>query len=229
VDDGGRRRAGREGRPLSTSACIGPPGTCRMPSRRSLIRWSCRSSSSCARTATRWSGGGSPHGRARGRPGPARRPGDAAAGAAGRRASSPSGSRGADRYARRGGPAARSARALRSHGLHGRATHRRDRFAHGARRATFRRPAPGRRTRFGLVAAGLLLGISGAWALTRLLSSALYEVSPSDPATFGGVAVVLAASALVACWLPARRATRIDPMPRFAASETVIAARTHAT
>jgi putative ABC transport system permease protein len=65
---------------------------------------------------------------------------------------------------------------------------------------------------FGLVAAGLLLGISGAWAMTRLLSSALYEVSPSDPATFGAVAVVLAASALVACWLPARRATRIDPM-----------------
>ena len=65
---------------------------------------------------------------------------------------------------------------------------------------------------FGFVAAGLLLGIAGAWILSRLLSSALYEVSPSDPATFGAVAAVLAASALVACWLPARRATRIDPM-----------------
>ena len=64
----------------------------------------------------------------------------------------------------------------------------------------------------GLVAAGLLLGIAGAWMLSKLLSSALYDVSPSDPATFGAVAAVLAASALVACWLPARRATRIDPM-----------------
>ncbi|MFL5312991.1 MAG: ABC transporter permease [Myxococcales bacterium] len=64
----------------------------------------------------------------------------------------------------------------------------------------------------GLVATGLLLGIAGAWTLTRLLASALYEVSPSDPATFAAVAAVLAASALLACWLPARRATRIDPM-----------------
>jgi len=64
----------------------------------------------------------------------------------------------------------------------------------------------------GLVMAAALLGIAGAWTLTRLLSSALYEVSPSDPATFAAVALVLAASALLACWLPARRAARIDPM-----------------
>jgi putative ABC transport system permease protein len=84
------------------------------------------------------------------------------------------------------------------------------RMALGARPADVLRLVVGQG--FGLVAAGLLLGIAGAWTLTRLLSSALYEVSPSDPATFAAVALVLAASALLACWLPARRAARIDPM-----------------
>ena len=63
-----------------------------------------------------------------------------------------------------------------------------------------------------LVAAGLAIGIAAALALARLLASVLYEVSPSDPATFVAVAVVLASAALLACWLPARRATRIAPM-----------------
>ena len=64
----------------------------------------------------------------------------------------------------------------------------------------------------GLVVMGLALGIAGALALTRLLASSLYEVSPTDPTTFAAVPAVLVAAALLACWLPARRATRIDPM-----------------
>jgi putative ABC transport system permease protein len=63
-----------------------------------------------------------------------------------------------------------------------------------------------------LVGLGLGLGVAGAWALTRLLSSALHEVGPDDPATFALVTVFLAAVALVACWLPARRATRLSPV-----------------
>jgi len=63
-----------------------------------------------------------------------------------------------------------------------------------------------------LIAVGLALGIAGAFALTRLLASTLYEVRATDPATFGAVALGLALVGLLACWLPARRATRIDPM-----------------
>jgi putative ABC transport system permease protein len=58
--------------------------------------------------------------------------------------------------------------------------------------------------------AGLLVGLAAALALTRLLTAFLYEVRPSDPLTFITVAVLLGAVALAACYLPARRATRID-------------------
>jgi putative ABC transport system permease protein len=61
------------------------------------------------------------------------------------------------------------------------------------------------------VFAGLAVGIALALFATRLLRSLLYEVSASDPVTFVGVAVLLAAVALVASWLPARRAARVDP------------------
>ncbi len=61
------------------------------------------------------------------------------------------------------------------------------------------------------VAAGLALGLGGALAATRVLQSLLYEVSASDPATFVGVAALLATVALVASWLPSRRATRVAP------------------
>ena len=63
-----------------------------------------------------------------------------------------------------------------------------------------------------LVGGGLGLGTLGALALTRLLRSQLFGVSPSDPLIYGGVAAVLVAVALLASYLPARAATRIDPV-----------------
>jgi putative ABC transport system permease protein len=63
-----------------------------------------------------------------------------------------------------------------------------------------------------LVGIGLLLGLTGAWALSRVLTSQLYDVSARDPFTYLTVAVVLGAVALAASYLPARRAVRLDPM-----------------
>ena len=63
-----------------------------------------------------------------------------------------------------------------------------------------------------LVALGLVLGAGGALALTHLMRKMLFGVSASDPATFAAVAALLATVALVASWLPARRASRVDPM-----------------
>jgi putative ABC transport system permease protein len=76
---------------------------------------------------------------------------------------------------------------------------------------------PGR-TRRGVVAGGMRLvlvaigiGLAGSLALTRLIAGLLYEVRPADPLTFLAIALLLAAVALLACYLPARRATRVDP------------------
>ncbi|MGO9895235.1 MAG: ABC transporter permease [Bryobacteraceae bacterium] len=62
------------------------------------------------------------------------------------------------------------------------------------------------------VALGLALGLAGAFAATRLLASFLFEVKPADPATYAAVAALLAAAALAATYVPARRATRVDPL-----------------
>ncbi len=63
-----------------------------------------------------------------------------------------------------------------------------------------------------LVAVGILAGIGGAVALTRFFGSLLFEIQPTDPMTFAGVTVLIILVALLACYLPARRAMRVDPM-----------------
>jgi putative ABC transport system permease protein len=63
-----------------------------------------------------------------------------------------------------------------------------------------------------LTVLGLGLGLAAAFGITRLMASMLFGVDPNDPPTFFGVAFILAASALLACWLPAHRASRVDPM-----------------
>jgi putative ABC transport system permease protein len=59
---------------------------------------------------------------------------------------------------------------------------------------------------------GIALGMLGAFALTRLMSSLLFDVSTTDPITFVAVALLLLLVAILAAWIPARRATRVDPM-----------------
>ena len=62
-----------------------------------------------------------------------------------------------------------------------------------------------------LVGAGIAIGIAGALLLTRVLATLLYDVRPTDPATFATVALLLSGVAFAAGYLPGRRATRVDP------------------
>jgi ABC-type antimicrobial peptide transport system permease subunit len=63
-----------------------------------------------------------------------------------------------------------------------------------------------------LTIVGLVAGLVAALALTRLLQTQLFNVKPSDPSTMAGVSVFIALVALAACYIPASRATRVDPM-----------------
>jgi putative ABC transport system permease protein len=68
------------------------------------------------------------------------------------------------------------------------------------------------RQAFTMIGVGQLIGLVGAFALTRVLASFLFGISPEDPLTFAGVALLLALVALTACAVAARRALRIDPV-----------------
>jgi putative ABC transport system permease protein len=84
------------------------------------------------------------------------------------------------------------------------------RIALGAQRRDVLRLVLRHGTRLTLL--GLALGIAAALGITRLLASLLFGISATDPLTFAGVAALLAFVALLACFIPARRATRVDPI-----------------
>ncbi len=82
-------------------------------------------------------------------------------------------------------------------------------MALGATRSDVLKLVVGRRMTLLLI--GVMIGLAGAFGLARFLISLLYEVRPTDPLTYAGVSLLLAAVGLLACGIPARRAARIDP------------------
>jgi putative ABC transport system permease protein len=84
------------------------------------------------------------------------------------------------------------------------------RIALGAARANIFRLVVGQA--MGLVAISVILGVVGAIAATRLLGSLLFGVTASDPMTFAALAILVSLVAFLAAWLPARRATKVDPI-----------------
>jgi putative ABC transport system permease protein len=64
----------------------------------------------------------------------------------------------------------------------------------------------------GVVTLGAALGLAGALIVTRVLQSMLFDLTPSDPATYVSIVVLLGVAAIVASWIPARRASRVDPV-----------------
>ena len=63
-----------------------------------------------------------------------------------------------------------------------------------------------------LAGLGMLIGLAGSLALSRLITTLLYGVYPNDPLSFAAIALLLTAVAFLATWLPARRATQVDPL-----------------
>jgi ABC-type antimicrobial peptide transport system permease subunit len=84
------------------------------------------------------------------------------------------------------------------------------RIALGAQRGDVMRLVLGDGAKMALIGVGV--GLAAAVGLTRLMTSVLYGVSATDPLTFGGIAMLLALVALAAAYIPARRATRVDPL-----------------
>jgi putative ABC transport system permease protein len=84
------------------------------------------------------------------------------------------------------------------------------RIALGAERARVQRLVIGEG--IGLVCVGAIIGLAGALVATRLLRTFLFDLAPGDPVTYLGVVVALGAAAIVASWIPARRASRVDPV-----------------